>query len=160
MAGQLIVQTIFQCNGVTSVMFKASWNPPTNPAQGECRRSLSTKVTAADLPITATPPFLSGHTWCIVWRLRGALFFAHCTGHPMQTQNASFVRSNLKWKLHARGQQAHRATPWTWRLAIEWGNGKLLRVAWSSCWISTIPMSRWRLNGWFCPASSLNNLEN
>ena len=73
------------------------------------------------------PPFPSGHTWCIVWRLWGALFFAHCTDHPMQAQNPSYVKSNPKWKWHARGQQAHRATPWTWRLAIDWGKRR-------NCW--------------------------
>ena len=49
---------------------------------------------AADLPITTTPPFPGGHAWCIVWRLWGALFFAHCTDLPMQAQNPLFVKSN------------------------------------------------------------------
>ena len=58
MAGQLTINTNFECNRVTSVMLKTRWNPPAKHSWYECQSSFSTKVTAADLPITAIPPFL------------------------------------------------------------------------------------------------------
>ena len=111
------------------------------------------------------PLHLSGHAWCTIWRLWGALFFTHCTGHPMQAQNPSIgwlgswsstqiVKSSPKWKWHAGVTKyiepllEHEDSYWLRKTE------ELLRAARSSCWISTIPVSFWRLNGWFCPASS------
>ena len=58
-----------------------------------CQSSLSTKVTAADLPITTNPPFLAHgeHHLAATRRIRSE----HCTDHPMQAQILQFA--DLEW---------------------------------------------------------------
>ena len=74
-----------------------------DPAQGECRSSLSIKVTATDLPITTTPPFLvvTHGAQCLAAMGRITFWSLHWPS------NAGAQPFNLlgfkKWRWHAGG---------------------------------------------------------